>query len=123
MNQLQTVYNVKTIVKPKSNRNEKNLNKNIKGKNQIRYSTVCIKKMMPLISGILSLNFVIWFLIIFAVAGMNKDKVVINYFNASGEFLFEAVFVVVLTVVIMIGLIYNWKRTTKDIDEFKKSRL
>jgi len=123
MNQLQTVYNVKTIVKPKSNRNEKNLNKNIKGKNQIRYSTVCIKKMMPLISGILSLNFVIWFLIIFAVAGMNRDKVVLNYFNAFGEFLFEAVFVVVLTVVIMIGLIYNWKRTTKDIDEFKKSRL
>jgi len=123
MNQLQTVYNVKNLVKPKSNRDEKNLNKNIKGKNQIRYGTVCIKKMMPLISGILSLTFVIWFLIIFAVAGMNKDKVVINYFNASGEFLFEAVFVVVLTVVIMIGLIYNWKRTTKDIDEFKKSRL
>jgi len=123
MNQLKTIYIDKTIIEPKSNRNEKNLNKNIKGKNQIRYSTVCIKKMMPLISGILSLTFVIWFLIIFAAAGMNKDKVVLNYFNAYGEFFLEAVFVVVLTVVIIIGLYLNWRRTTQDINEFKKSRL
>ena len=79
-----------------------------------------IKKMLPLAGGIMSMCFCVWFLIIFTYAATNEEHVVVNYFDEFGEFTFEAIFVVIITIVTLIGLYYNYKRTDDDIKELKR---
>lgn len=109
------IHNAKIIIKPLTNKEQKNPNirSNENGNNRLR--PVKLRIMMPMISHILSLTFLVWFLIIFTVATYSEEHVVINHFNAYGEFIYEFIFVAGLTVVILIGLYYNWKRTTQDI--------